>query len=280
MKKYILFSIIICLSNLANAQCIGDPTGTVRSVYIVPQLSTSQLVTNWLPILDKIGKDTHQCLELKITRSIPEFEKAFLSGKPDYAFMNPYHEVMAFKAQKYIPLVADDKKRLDGIIVVRKDNPIQGINELNGKAMAFPAPNSFAASLLIRSTLANKNIKIDPHYVKTHSNVYRSVILGDVVAGGGVNYTLDREPQSVRDKLRILYTTSSYTPHPFSAHPRVPKEVREAVINSFIDLSVTEQGQSMLDLIQIPKPVRVYYTSDYAQLETLGLERFVQNDSD
>lgn len=277
MKKYLaILLLLLSVGAHAQIQCVGDPNGKLRSVYIVPQLAANQLYSSWAPILDKVGLDTQQCFEIKIPATIPDFENAVLSGQADYAFMNPYHAVMAHRAQGYIPLIADDSKKLDGIIVVRKDSPIKNITELNNQKMAFPAPNAFAASLLVRSTLANKNIRIDPEYVKTHSNVYRSVIMGDVAAGGGVNNTFEREPKNVRDKLRILYTTPGYSPHPFAANPRIPKATRDSVVDAFVDLSITEKGRKMLDAAQIPQPIRVHYISDYAPLEALGLERFVQ----
>jgi phosphonate transport system substrate-binding protein len=55
--------------------------------------------------------------------------------------------------------------------------------------LAFPSPNAFAASLITRATLSQRGIDIKPLYVKTHSNVYRSVLQADVVAGGAVNNT-------------------------------------------------------------------------------------------
>lgn len=278
MNKVLLTLFLTAFTTIATAQiqCVGDTTGKVRSVYIVPQLSANQLYGSWAPILDKVGKDTKQCFDIRIPATIPEFETAFLTGQADYAFMNPYHMVMAHKAKGYVPLVADSKILLDGIIVVRADSNIETIRDLKGTKMAFPAPNAFAASLLIRATLARSNIMIDPVYVKTHTNVYRAVIMGDVAAGGGVNNTFDREPQAVRDKLRILYRTPKFTSHPFSANPRITKATRDEVINSFIKLSATPEGQAMLDRVQMPLPVSVTYTDDYAPLEMLGLERFVQ----
>ena len=274
MKKYLaILGILFTVS--ARAECVGTPGAPVRSVYIVPQLATSQLYSNWMPILDRVGRDTNQCFELHVPPTIPEFEKFVLSGEADYVYMNPYHAVMAYKRQKYAPLVADGKEKLDGIIVVRKDSKIKSIEELDGNRMAFPAPNAFAASLLIRSTLDRKGIKIQPKYVKTHSNVYHSVILGDFVAGGGINHTFEREPKAVRERLRILYTTPEYTPHPFAANPRIAKATRDAVADSFVALGNTDTGRVMLDRVQMPKPMKVTYENNYAVLDTLGIERFV-----
>jgi hypothetical protein len=68
---------------------------------------------------------------------------------------------------------------------VAADSPIQTVAALNGKTVVFPAPNAFAASLLIRAHLAGQGIRIEPKYVQTHGSVYRAVALGDASAGGG-----------------------------------------------------------------------------------------------
>lgn len=277
MKKYLLGVILTIWGTWALADhCVGDTTShVVRTVYVVPQTANAQLYVRWLPILEKVGQETGQCFELYVPASIPEFEAALHTGQADYAYMNPYHQVMTYKSRGYIPLVADSKNLLDGIIVVRKDSKIKSIQELNNANMLFPAPNAFAASLLIRSTLADQNILVVSKYVTTHSNVYRGVILGDAPAGGGINNTFDRETPAVKDKLRILYRTKDYTSHPFSANPRIAPATRDAVARAFVQLGQTESGQAMLDRAQMPVPRRVTY-ADYAPLEKLKLERFVQ----
>lgn len=276
-RKALLALAIAGLSCVAShAVCLGDPKAPkVHEVHVVPQLTPSVLLANWAPLLEQLGRLSGLCFELRIASNIPDFENNLLAGEPDFAFVNPFHAVMAKKAQGYLPLVVDSKERLSGILTVRVDSSIKSIRELDGKTIALPAPNAFAASLLIRSWLAQQGIRIQPRYVKTHGNVYRAVIIGDVVAGGGVNNTLEREAPSVREQLRVLYETPGYAPHPLMAHPRVNPQLREAVIAGLIKLGESESGRKLLDDIQIPSPMRASYARDYAPLESLQLEKFV-----
>lgn len=267
-------------AGLAQAACLGDPKAVqVHEVHVVPQLTPRMLQGNWVPLLEQLGRQTGLCFELRIAPTIPDFEHALLAGQPDFAFVNPYHAVMARKTHGYLPLVVDSQEKLSGLLLVRADSPIRSIRELDGRTIAFPAPNAFAASLLLRSQLEQQGIRIEPKYVKTHANAYRAVILGDVVAGGGVNNTLKRESASVREQLRVLYETPGYAPHPFVAHPRVAARLRESVIRALLKLRESDAGRQMLDAIQIPSPVRADYARDFAPLESLQIEKFVlQND--
>jgi phosphonate transport system substrate-binding protein len=123
------------------------------SVYVVPQFQPVEVHRTWGPVLARIGQEMGVRFELKTAKDIPAFEAEFKAGTPDFAYMNPYHAVMAHRAQGYVPLVRDVTP-LSGIVVVRKDDPIKSVKELQGQEIAFPAPNAFGASLWIRALLS------------------------------------------------------------------------------------------------------------------------------
>ena len=128
---------------------------------------------------------------------------------------------------------------------------------------------------MIRATLARDDVAFTPLYVKSHENVYRAVIMGDALAGGGVNNTLEREPPEVRDQLRVLMRTPFYMPHPFSAHPRIPAAEQTRIAEVMVQMGSDEQLQPLLYEIQINQPVKVNYQRDYQPLDQLGLGKFV-----
>ena len=269
-------SVSLLLLNPVYAACLGDQSVKNQlTVAVVPQLPRAITYEKWAPLLELIGRNTKQCFDLVVPDTIPNFEKMLFKGEPDFAYANPYHEVMAKKYKGYIPLLMDGGSKLTGILVVQVNSPIKSIQELNGKEVAFPAPNAFAASLVIRAELAKQNIFIKPKYLKTHASGYRAVAMGDLVASGGVNNTLLREEAALRESLRILYETSGYAPHPFIVNPRVPVNVRKSIVDSFIALSDSDSGKKLLEGVQIPLPVRSDYQRDYAPLERIQLEKFV-----
>ncbi len=242
---------------------------------VVPQFPPSYIHENWDPLLKVLEEETGLKFVLKTYKSIPEFERAFLKGEPDFAFMNPYHAVMAKRAQGYIPLIRD-KNPLTGILVVRKDAPYRDVRDLDGKKIGFPAPNAYGASLYMRALLSEVfKINFYPLYLKTHDNVYRNVVLGNVAAGGGVNQTLKRQPEEVKRELRILYETPPSAPHPIAVHPRVPEKVRESFKKAFLRLPQKENLKDFLQKVQIPQPVEADYNRDYRPLEKLNLEKYL-----
>ena len=107
------------------------------SVVIVPQFPRAVTYAKWAPILEYVGQKSGQCFNLEIPVTIPAFERQLFNGDPDFAFVNPYHEVIAKKRKGYIPLFIDGKIKLTGILVVKTDSPIKNIQELQGMEVAF-----------------------------------------------------------------------------------------------------------------------------------------------
>lgn len=245
------------------------------SLAVVPQFPLVEIHRDWTPLLERLEHDSGIRLELKSAATIPKFEAEVLAGQADFAYLNPYHQVMAHRAQGYMPLVRD-KQPLSGILVVRKDDNIRSVQELEGREVGFPAPNAFGASLWMRALLAEREkVQIRPLYLQTHSNVYRQVVRGKTVAGGGIAHTLEQERDEVRAELRVLMETPGAAPHPLSAHPRVPLEVRQAVTQALLRLAASPATQPLLKAVQLPALVLADQARDYAPLERFRLERYV-----
>jgi phosphonate transport system substrate-binding protein len=253
---------------------------TVAAEYsfgVVPQFEARKLYSIWHPILKVLEHKTGHTFNMVGTESIPSFEEAFLSGSYDFAYMNPWHSLLAYDKQGYVPLVRDDSQRLAGILVVRKDSDIDKVTDLDGKNIAFPSPNALGASLLMRADLTLlQGIHFKPIYVDTHSSVYMNVALKQVSAGGGVEQTLKAQQPEIQNLLKIIYKTRSMAPHPVSAHPRVPKAVMQQVIKAFIAMSQDPEQKLLLEKIPMAKPVEASY-EDYKPLKQWGLgELYVQ----
>lgn len=266
---------MFCIRVAAAATCLGEQSVRSNSVYLVPKLPAMTLYQDWAPFLKRLGKENGLCFDLHIPVDYTEFEQAIRAGKPDFVLLNPYHQVMVARKPGYVPLVRDQQSRLSGVLVVRKDSPVQDIHQLEGATVAFPAPNAYAASLLMRALFAKENIHITADYVGSHNNVYRAVALGAAQAGGGANTTLNHEPAELQSQLRVLFTTPGYMPHPFSAHPRIPQRIREKVIAGFLSIAADRTGRDLLKAIQMAQPTPADYARDYRELEQLKLEQII-----
>jgi phosphonate transport system substrate-binding protein len=241
---------------------------------VVPQFDARTLSGTWNPVLDDLAARTGLRFELIGTPRIPDFERDYRAGYFDFAYMNPYHVLAAARAQGYVPLVRD-RRALRGILVVRHDSRYRQIRDLDGQTIAFPAPNAFAASLLIRADLTRRyRLRFEPRYVMTHGSVYLNVVTGQAPAGGGVRETFDAQPRAVRDLLRVLYTTQPQPAHAVVAHRRVPAAVQERVRRALLAMGASPGGRARLATVSI-EDITVAGIDEYRAIERLGLEAFV-----
>jgi len=241
-------------------------------VGVVPQFTSARIESTWQPLLAEVGRRAGVSLVLAPSPSIPDFERRFEQGEFDLVYLNPYHQIMASRAQGYRPILRDVSRQLFGILVVRKDSPVTRVEDLEGQVVAFPAPNALGASLMMRAALANRfKIRFTPRYVKTHTSVYLNVMLGEAAAGGGVMATFREQKPEVSEGLRILYETDKVPPHPISVHPRVPKAVADRLVEAFMAIGAGPEAAALLGDIPIGQ-IGPASEADYEPLTAMGLE--------
>lgn len=282
----ILFSCLIFLFSACNPNAESSTTTSeieqaatqkVLKIGVVPQFSPKRIITIWSPIIEELEQRTGYKFQIIGTPSIPEFEKEYQKGTYDIAYMNPYHSVVANQMQGYEAVLRDGTKSLFGVLVVKKEDNIRDIKELDGEKLSFPAPNALGASLLMRTELKTvHNIEIEPVYVKTHTNSYLSVLEGKTRAGGGVMRTFNELGDDIKNQLRIFYETQKTPPHPIVIHPRVDKQTREAVVNALLEMGSDEELNAYLEKIPIKKITKTTQEA-YRMLEDLGMEKFYVN---
>lgn len=234
----------------------GILSAKVLVLGVVPQQSPVELAKGWKPVVSYLETATGEKINLKIERSIPDFERALYAGEYDIAYMNPYHYILAHKRKGYTAQVRDVKK-LVGIIVVRKDSGITNVSELKGKEILFPAPDAFAATLLTKYDLL-KEYGIDVEkdkkfrYVNSHDSVYKGVArrIGD--AGGGIERTFNAlEDPETKSALSILYKTNAYPSHPFAFNPSLSTAVADKIADA-----LTRMPEDLLEPIRMKNIVR------------------------
>lgn len=213
---------------------------------VVPQQSAQKLAALWTPVLQYINQHTDLDLRFATAKDIPEFEKRLLEGEYDIAYMNPYHYTVFCQTPGYQAIAKEANKVIKGIFVVRKDSPINTLQQLNGKTIAFPSPAAFAASIITRAKLKQSGIEFTPKYVSSHDSVYLNVQRGFFPAGGGIIRTLNNTAPEVKNDLKVLWTTPGYTSHAIAAHPRISQETRQKIVAAMISMSDSNEGKARL----------------------------------
>ena len=275
----ILVAALLLHGRFAQAQELGDglkPATRVYSWSVVPQFNPTRVHRDWQPFLSALETLTGLKFKLIPADSFDFFERGISKQYFDFIYANPYQVFLAYKKHGYTPLIRDEQRRLTGILVVRKDSPVQHVKELDGGRIAFAAPNAFAVSLYMRALLRQKfGINFVADYVGSHSNAYRKVLLGRDIASGGVYRTFNRERPEVIENLRVIYEAPSTITHAIAAQTSLPQAVRDKVQQAILSMAKTTAGRKLLDPVFLPQPIVADFERDYAPLAKLHLDQFV-----
>ena len=249
MKALIQFLAIaytICFLGSLNAYAAEANQAKPLVFGVVPQQSPSKLARKWLPLLKFISLKSGVELQFATAPDIPTFEKQLAEGHYDIAYMNPYHYVVLSKQVGFKALVHEQDKKIQGIIVAFTDSKIDKLEDLSSQTIAFPAPASFAATLIPKANLAQQHISFKSEYVNSHDEVYRNIVAGRFVAGGGIMRTFNALPDYFREQLKIIWTSQGYTPHAIATHPRVNDDIRQKLLAGFLAVAKSEKASELL----------------------------------
>jgi len=207
---------------------------------VVPQQSPLKLQKVWQPIAEYLSEKTGEKVIFKTEKSINKFEEVLYKGGYDFAYMNPYHYVVAHKKQNYMAKVRATKN-MRGILVMKKTAGLEKLKEKDTRYL-FPAPNAFAATLLTKYDLVTK-FNVDPkllekaRYVNSHDSVYKAISRGIGDVGGGIERTFkNMNDVQTKENLHIVHTTKAYPSHPFAFRPELKKEIVEGITAALVQM--------------------------------------------
>jgi len=255
-----------------------QPAAKAQGVYsfgIGPQQGASELAKRWVPLLQYLSEKSGYTLQFATAKDIPTFQGQMKEGRFDLAFLNPYFYAVFHERAGYEAFADERDGKTSGVVVVRKDSPIQSLAELNNQTVAFPAPTALAATMLPLAHFGEQNVHVTPKYVVSMDSVYTSVAKGFFPAGGGELHSFNTLNAEVRGQLRILWTAEPLPPLTFAAHPRVPKDVVAKIQKAMRDMDQNVQGAELLKAMKF-KGFDLAQDSDYDAMRKLKLKMPVE----
>lgn len=265
---------VLALSVLTFFPVIAEADGRKTYVFaVLPQQPPASMHALWIPLVERLERELGITIRLKLYDSMSRFEDGLKRGAGDFIFSTPPQMVIARSSQKYIPLVRGNRE-LAGVLFVRKDSPIKSVADLKATEIAFVGERNLC-SVMTRYSLSQYNTELNlvPLFSGSTTNVYRNVLLGKVAAGATLDVDIERESPETVAQLRVIMTTPKVAPHPVSAHPRVPKALREKMTATLLKLSKEKEGMELLKQVRIGEVVPADYARDYKNLEKIGAAR-------
>jgi phosphonate transport system substrate-binding protein len=165
-KIIFLVSILIRFSNAEATQKESLNFG------IVPQQLAKRLAWLWTPLVQHISQQIGINMVFRTAKDIPTLEQRLAKGEYDIAYMTTYHYVVLNKNVGYNAIAKQQGKKIRAVIIAKVGGDIKGIDDLQGPRLVFPAPATFAASILTRNELKKNVNSFTSMNVSSHDSIY------------------------------------------------------------------------------------------------------------
>lgn len=232
-----------------------------------PQQSVKEISEQWQPFIHYIQEQTNYPFSLSTSFKQSTFENRLYSGKFDLAFVNPVLFIKANDYVGYMPLVREEQKRLQAIIVVAKESEYNSITDLMDLQLVTPAKN-FEANILARLNLQAKGMQVSNSLLANTGAVYAAVINGKADAGGGDLKSFNNLPDNMKGKLRIIWTSEEVMPYVLMVHPRVNATVKDRILEAILNFKDTPEGALFYKTFQM-KPFIEAKNDDWKDIRQL-----------
>jgi phosphonate transport system substrate-binding protein len=216
-----------------------------HSFYVLHQRTISLTAQYWNPILTYVTAKSGVPLELRLAKNAKDGNTVAETGGYDFQYTNhfftPERDRLGWKV-----IARPAGPGIRAQIVVPVDSPIQSLQELRGREVAFVTPDGFTGYWLPMDALLRA--KVDVKVVFTGNQEASSAQLRvNKVAAAGVNSSvMARYGRRESFEYRALWTSDIYQDLCIMANPKVPPEKVAAVRAALVAMVKDPEGSKVL----------------------------------
>jgi phosphonate transport system substrate-binding protein len=222
---------------------------------VLPFLAATELVERFTPLTTYLSERLDTEVILEISADYQEHIEKIGHDLVEIAFLGPapYVEMVELHGEKPIlaRLETDGTPTFQGVIIVHRDAPFTGLNDLKGRRFAFGDPHSTMSHIVPRHMLLQEAIDLDDladfAFISNHHNVVLGVLMGAFDAGA----VKDDVFVEYREKgLRVLAETPRISELLFVTSNTLPPEKVSALRRYLFELGESPRGLEILTSIQ------------------------------
>ncbi len=237
-------------------------SGLEVQTYVIgihPLHNPKRLMEIYGPILDYINRQIPEAdFRLEPARNYEEFEKKLYAGYYDLAMPNPYQTLRASRHVYDVFAKMGDDADFRGIILIRRDSGINEIQDLKGKAIAYPAQTALAAAMLPQFYLhthgLDVNQDVENRYVGSQESAILNVLHGYTAAGATWPIpwkAFCAEYPHLASQLEVKWETAPLLNNGWIARRNVPPSIVEQFKIQLLSLHESAEGRRVMDRLPI-----------------------------
>jgi phosphonate transport system substrate-binding protein len=222
---------------------------------ITPFRGSEEGSNPYIPLVQTVSDRLGIPIDLEVGHDYEDLETRIVQGQVDLAVLGPYSYVRARKRAEGIQVFASHISRgnitYGAYIIARADGPIQSLEDMRGKRMAFVDERSASGWLFPAARFLDEAIHpvqdLEHHFYGNHENVVNAVIQGDADAGATYSDVLLDRQRNRQTELHIV-AKGALVPHDaYVLRAGLPSIIGEAVGLAMSQISTRdEEGRSIL----------------------------------
>jgi phosphonate transport system substrate-binding protein len=195
---------------------------------VLNQQSPALTAERWNPILHYVGSQTGVPLQLRMGSTVQETNA--MMGRGDFDFVYTNHN---FQSEfdsigfKVIARWAGDSIR--AVIAVAPDSPVQRLEQLAGKRVAFPSPDAFVGYAVPLVALRQAGVKVEEVFAGNQEGALAQLKARRVDAAAVNSRMLAQYAEREQLRFREVFLSEPYPELAVIAHPRVAPDTVEKV---------------------------------------------------
>ena len=224
----------------------GVAAQQANSFNVLIQRSVALTAQYWNPILTHVSKQSGVPLELKLTKTAQEGNA--IAEKHGYDFLYTNHFFTPERDRLGYKVIARPAgPGISSQIVVPEESPIQTLNDLNGKDVAFVSLDGFTGYWLPYDALLRAKVKVNVVFTGNQEASSAQLRVNKVAAAGVNSSVMARYARRESFPYRALWTSEVYQDLCIMASPKLPKEKVAAVRAALINMVKDPEGRRVLE---------------------------------
>ena len=215
------------------------------SFYVLNQRSVALTAQYWNPIFTHVGSKSGVPLELKMAKTAQEGNAIAERGAYDFQYTNhfftPERDRLGWKV-----IARPAGAGIRSQIVVPEDSPIQALQDLSGKDVAFVTPDGFTGYWLPYDALLRAKVNINVVFTGNQEASFAQLRVNKVAAAGVNSSVMARYARRESFAYRALWTSEIYQDLCIMASPKVFREKVAAVRAALVGMVNDAEGREIL----------------------------------
>jgi phosphonate transport system substrate-binding protein len=213
--------------------------------YVLHQRTIGLTAQYWNPILTFVSAKSGVPVELRLAKNAKDGNAIAEAGGYDFQYTNhfftPERDRLGWKV-----IARPAGPGIRSQIVVPVDSPIQSLQELQGKEVAFVTPDGFTGYWLPMDALLRAKVNVKVVFAGNQEASSAQLRVNKVAAAGVNSSVMARYGRRESFEYRALWTSDIYQDLCIMANPKVPAEKVAAVRAALIDMVKDPEGRKVL----------------------------------